>query len=48
MIFKNQIKDAVTKYVKATVTNAPTDHNMPVLQIERKIMELNELVVSLF
>lgn len=44
--FKNQIKDAVTKYVKATVTNAPTDHNMPVLQIERKIMDLNELVVS--
>lgn len=42
--FNKQIKDAVTKYVKAVVTNIPAEHGMPVLQMERKIMEINELI----
>jgi len=42
--FKKQIKDAVTKYIKGVVTNIPADNGMPVLQMERKILEINDLV----
>ena len=42
--FKQQIKDAVTKYVKGTVANVPTDLNIPVFQIERRILEINEWI----
>lgn len=44
--FQRQIKDAVAKTVKHVVTNAPAEHNIPVLQIERKIQEINDLVGS--
>ena len=42
--FKQQIKDAVTKNIKGTVSNVPTDLNIPVFQIERKILEINDWV----
>lgn len=42
--FKKQIKDAVTKYVKKIVTNCPIDNGIPVLQIERKLLEVNDLI----
>ena len=42
--FKKQIKDAVIKYVKGVVTNVPQDNGIPVLQMERKILEINEIV----
>lgn len=42
--FKTQIKDAVTKYVKGVVTNIPQDKGIPVLQMERKILEINDIV----
>lgn len=41
---KNQIKDAVTKYIKGTVANCPVENGIPVLQIERKVLEINDLV----
>ena len=44
--FKKQIKDAVTKYIKGVVTNIPADNGMPVLQMERKILEINDLVAK--
>ena len=44
--FQGQIKDAVSKAVKRVVTNAPAEHAIPVLQIERKIQEINDLVES--
>ncbi|MCB9427059.1 MAG: SPFH domain-containing protein [Flavobacteriales bacterium] len=44
--FKKQIKDAVTKYIKGVVTNIPTDNGIPVLQMERKILEINDLVAK--
>ena len=40
--FNQQIKDAVTKYVKGVITNAPADNNMPVLQMERKLLDIND------
>ena len=44
--FKKQIKDAITKYIKAEVTNIPADNGIPVLQMERKILEINDLVAK--
>ncbi len=44
--FNKQIKDAVTKYIKGVITNLPSDKGIPVLQIERKILEINEVVAA--
>jgi membrane protease subunit (stomatin/prohibitin family) len=44
--FNKQIKDAVTKYVKGVITNIPSDKGMPVLQMERKLLEINEIIAS--
>ena len=42
--FQDQIKSAVARYVKNVVTNIPTDKNIPVVQIERAIGQVNEAV----
>jgi membrane protease subunit (stomatin/prohibitin family) len=42
--FKKQIKDAVTKYIKGVISNIPSDKGMPVLQMERKILEVNDII----
>ena len=42
--FKKQIHDAVIKYVKGVITNIPADKDMPVLQMERKILEINDII----
>ncbi len=42
--FQNQIKDAVSRYVKHTVTNAPVMHNIPVVQIESKMAQISAAV----
>ncbi len=44
--FQKQIKDAVTKYVKGTITNIPADNGMPVLQMERKLLDINDLIAA--
>ena len=44
--FQNQIRDAVVRYVKAVVTNIPEEQSIPVVQIERKITLINELVTN--
>lgn len=44
--FKKQIKDAISKYTKAVVTNIPLDSGIPVLQMERKILEINDLAAK--
>lgn len=41
--FREQIKDAVARYVKAIVANAPAEYGIPVTQLERKIGEINAL-----
>ena len=43
---KKQIKDAVGKHLKDIITNLPEKKNMPVLQIERHILEINELATA--
>lgn len=42
--FQAKLRGSVTKYVKAIVTNAPTEAQIPVIQLERKIMEISEIV----
>ena len=42
--FGQQIKSTVAKFVKNFVTNCPLDNNIPVLQLERKVAEISDLV----
>lgn len=42
--FKAQVKDAVTRRIKSEVTNAPEKHQLPVLQIQRRLEEINDIV----
>lgn len=42
--FQRQIRDAVNRYVKDTVANAPAAHNIPVIQIESKTAQINDVV----
>lgn len=39
-----QIKGAVTKFTKNFVANCPLDNNIPVLQLERKVVEISDLI----
>lgn len=42
--FQTQVKDAVNRYVKDTVANAPAAHNIPLIQIETKVSQINDVV----
>ena len=42
--FQTQVKDVVSRYVKQTIANAPAEYGIPVIQLERKISEINEKV----
>ena len=42
--FSQQIKASVTKFVKTFVANCPLDNNIPVLQLERKVVEISDLI----
>lgn len=42
--FQRQIRDAVNRYVKDCVVNAPASHNIPVIQIESKTAQINDAI----
>lgn len=42
--FQRQIKDAVIRYVKDAVANAPAQHNIPLIQIETKTAQINDVI----
>lgn len=42
--FQRQIKDVVTRYVKDTVANAPASNNIPLIQIETKTAQINDVI----
>jgi len=42
--FQKQIRDAVNRYVKDAIANAPAVHNIPVIQIESKTAQINDAV----
>lgn len=43
-VFQDKLKGQVIKFVKSVITNAPMDNHIQVLQLERKIVEISELV----
>lgn len=42
--FQMQVKDAVARYVKDIVANAPAVHDIPLVQIESKTSQINDVV----
>lgn len=44
MDFQTQIRDAVTRYVKDAVANAPAANNIPLVQIETKTAQITDAV----
>ena len=42
--FQTQIRDAVCRYVKDTVANAPAANNIPLVQIETKTAQINDII----
>ena len=42
--FQNQIKDVVIRYTKDIVANIPAENNIPLIQIETKISQINDKV----
>lgn len=42
--FQKQIRDAVSRYVKDCVANAPAANNIPVIQIESKTAQINDAI----
>ena len=44
MDFQTQIRDAVTRYVKDAVANAPSANNIPLVQIETKTAQITDAV----
>lgn len=46
-VFADKLKGQLAKYIKSVVSNAPADNGIQVLQLERKILEISELVQQL-
>lgn len=46
-VFEQKVRSQLAKYIKGVVTNAPYDNNVQVLQLERKILEISELIQRL-
>lgn len=42
--FQNQIRDTVCRYVKDRVANAPAANNIPVVQLESRVAQLNDTI----
>ena len=42
--FQKQIRDTVTRYVKDAVANAPSTNNIPLVQIESKTAQINDII----
>lgn len=40
--FQKQLRDTVSRYIKDTVANAPAANNIPVIQIESRIAQIND------
>ena len=42
--FQTQIRDTVSRYVKDVVANAPAQHDIPLVQIETKTSQINDVI----
>lgn len=43
--FQKKIKDAVVKYIKAVISNTPTDYGIPVVQLEKRILDIGDILL---
>ena len=43
-VFQQKLRSTVAKYVKGVVSNAPSDAQIPVVQLERKILEVSTMI----
>lgn len=43
-VFKEKLRSGAAKFIKGVVCNAPSDAQIPLVQIERKIIEISDLV----
>lgn len=43
-VFKEKLRSGAAKFIKGVVSNAPSDAQIPLVQIERKIIEISDLV----
>ena len=41
--FQDKLRGQITKYIKDVITNAPSNHRIPVLQLERELVTLSAL-----
>lgn len=41
--FQKQVRDAISRYIKDVVANVPASHNIPVVQLESKIAQINDV-----
>jgi len=44
--FKSQIQEFCIRKIKSVITNVPLDNNIPVMQIERKIDDVSDIIKS--
>lgn len=44
--FKQQIKDAVVRRIKNCIANAPADYGIPLVQIERRLEDINDRIAE--
>ncbi len=42
--FQKQIRDTVSRYVKDAIANAPSSNNIPIVQIESKTSQINDII----
>ena len=42
--FQKQIRDVVCRYTKDTVANAPAANNIPVVQLESRVAQINDVI----
>jgi hypothetical protein len=45
-IFNEKLRSSVIKYVKGVVANSPSDTQIPVIQLDRKIIEISDMVTA--
>ena len=43
-VFKEKLRGNIAKHVKSVVGNIPSEYNIPVVQLERKISEISDIV----
>lgn len=42
--FQRQVRDAIARYVKDVVANAPSTNDIPLVQLETKISQINDII----